>query len=90
MSEDPRLKPLIDKTLPPRLERMSAAEIEAEGQERPRRAPINLGMCSGVGKVGITIDGDLCCPDCRSPLADGCGVNPKPRQETVAVRGDVL
>lgn len=30
------------------------------------------GVCSGIGKRAVELDGVLVCPDCRSPVADGC------------------
>ena len=72
MSDDPRLKPLIDRALPQPLLNMTAAETEEWGQEVPPRQRLNLGMCTGVGKEGVLIDDVLCCPDCASPIQDGC------------------
>ena len=43
-------------------------------RDRARLAalPRLKGVCTGAGKAPVMVEGVLSCPDCRSPIADGC------------------
>lgn len=41
-------------------------------RELLKALPKLRGVCTGVGKRAVEVDGVLVCPDCRSPVADGC------------------
>lgn len=77
MAADPegaaRWRALQDKIATP-VAPMTRAEIEEEGQLAPKRTPVDIssGLCPGLGKVAVDVDGVLVCPACGSPLDEGC------------------
>lgn len=77
LASDPKAKALLERireAVPERGPVMTATEREEWGQLKPpKRDPIRLNMCAGVGKYGIELAGVMCCPDCSAPIAEGCG-----------------
>lgn len=52
---------------------MTEADRVTLGQLKPpKQDPVDLQMCSGVGKRSVLVKGVECCPECSSPIADGC------------------
>lgn len=90
---DPDVKAVVDRGFPLRAPRMSEAEIEEWGQEEPPRPTLYLGLCPGVGEVGIERDGILCCPSCGDPVAEGCGSSRLRRSDGIgagSTKGDAV
>lgn len=52
-------------------ETAETAAWETYKREVKSRPPVR-GVCAGVGRRAVAIEGRLCCPACHSPLDEGC------------------